>query len=493
MLPNRTSLRLVLIVWLVSAAHATTNVVRETYLAVALAERATVRVDPYFGLNPDLFEVAGRGVFINSNPGASLLGAIPYAFARPVLEAIYRWRPELVRPKPPTSYDDPRPNRTRLMNAMRERGLDVRLALAALVMQAGLMAPLAALAALVLMRFLVARGLDARSAFAAALLYALGTPILFRSAFLNQNVLLAHAVLGAWVLLRRGEEGPAAGSVHRRWLGAGLLLGGGVLLDYSALPIAATFALWAALDDWRCRSHRPRVLRTASLASGAAGPLALLLAYQTIAFGSPWPPAQGYMPATEFSVRGWHGITPPSLDLLWRNLFDPRYGLFVFCPLLLLAMASHRYRHLPGAPSRQETRFAWLACGGLWVFESANQFANLQWNTGVRYLVPAVPLLFLLALPVLRALSPIGRVAWIGPTVLVSWSVAMMRESVPASLKLLVIQGPSLPQLRTLRKTADAYAPWLAQGLQPWGLLSVLALGGAIAIVWRATRRSNDA
>ena len=48
--------RLFLTVWLVYAIFATTNVVRETYLAIALGTNGTVRVDPYLGLHPDLFE-----------------------------------------------------------------------------------------------------------------------------------------------------------------------------------------------------------------------------------------------------------------------------------------------------------------------------------------------------------------------------------------------------------------------------------------------------
>lgn len=488
--------RLVLSVWLVACALATTNVVRETYLAVALAERATLRVDPYLGLNSDLFELPGRGAFINSNPGASLLAAVPYAAARPLLEQLYRRYPGLVSPKPPTRYDDPRENRTLYMNAMRERGLDVRLAAAALVIQVLLMAPLAAFAAWMLWRFLGARGVAARPALALALLYALGTPILFRTAYLNQNVLLAHVVLGAWLLLRWPRTDSRRGEL-RRWLGAGLLLGSGVLLDYSAVPLAATFALWSLVDRRSGSGARGAGARLGAYVAGALPPLALLLAYQAIAFGSPWFPAQRYMPATPLSVRGWHGLTLPDPELLLRNLFDPRYGLFAFCPLLLLATLAWRRRRVAGAPQRDEIAFAALGCGSLWLFQSANQFANLQWNTGTRYLLPAVPLLFLLAAPALLAMSRTARWLWVAPTLLVSFAVAMAREGVPAALRLLVVEGPTLPVLRTLQRTAAAYAPWLADGLQPWGALSVVLLAAAVAPLWlrlpRAQRGSGGA
>ena len=96
--------RLFITVWIVYAVHFASNVVRETYLAIALGEKFSVRVDEYNGLHPDLFEIPGKGVYINSNPGASMLGAIPYAIAHPIIAAIFRAKPELARPKPAATY-----------------------------------------------------------------------------------------------------------------------------------------------------------------------------------------------------------------------------------------------------------------------------------------------------------------------------------------------------------------------------------------------------
>ncbi|HWP72304.1 MAG TPA: hypothetical protein VNM36_14425, partial [Gemmatimonadaceae bacterium] len=100
--------RLFLTVWLVYSVFATTNVARETYLAIALGTSGTVRVDPYLGLHPDLFEIPGRGSYINSNPGASIVGAVPYAIlVRPGIALATHLRPEIAAPKPPARYDDP--------------------------------------------------------------------------------------------------------------------------------------------------------------------------------------------------------------------------------------------------------------------------------------------------------------------------------------------------------------------------------------------------
>jgi hypothetical protein len=388
------------------ALHFATNVVRETYLAVTLGDSFSVRVDPYLGLHPDLFQYGERGAYINNNPGASMLGAIPYAAARPVIGALLRLRPELAAPKPPASYDDPRPLRTRFMNEARARGLDVKLGLAAASMQVGLMAPLGAAAAVLVFFFLRARLRNERTALWLALLYAFGTPIFFRSAFLNQNAILAHAVLLAYIsaagLRPRGPDEPIA---PRSAALAGLFLGLGLLCDYSALPLCVAFGGWIVYEGWRGARPAAHALRAAGACiAGALGPVVLLLGYQWWAFGSPFLPAQAYMPPTPLSTRGWHGFFWPDPRLLLQNLLDPTFGLFVFCPLLLAAVASPLLRQRPGGPSARELWLIVAAFSALSLFNSSVQFAYLQFNTGVRYMVPDVPLLFIAAVPVLLRL-----------------------------------------------------------------------------------------
>jgi hypothetical protein len=334
-------------------------------------------------------------------------------------------------------------------------------------------------------RYLLARGHEGRDALTLALLYAVATPLLFRSAFLNQNALLAHAVLAAWMVLTWPRAEPATASATRRWSWAGLLLGTGLLLDYSAAPLAVVFGCWALHEGWREGGVREALSRGAVYSLGAAGPIALLLGYQWLAFGVPWFPAQRYMPATDLSVHGWNGVSLPTLDLLWRNLADPRYGLFAFSPLLLLALAAPWLWRRERDGSRTLLVVALAASAALWLFSSANQFAALQWNTGVRYLVPAVPLLFLVAMPVWRASPRAVRWAFAVPSVAISLAVAMTREAVPTALAGVVSSGPALPILVVLQKTAGAYAPFLADGVQPYGLVAVALLGVAVLVIWR--------
>lgn len=513
-------LRIFLTVWLVYGLHFATDIVRETYLAMTLAEDLTIDVEEYLGLHPDLFAVEDRGAYINNNPGASMLGAIPYALARPAIETLLWARPALTRPKEEATYDDPRPNRRRFFQEVRSRGLDVRFGLAAASMHVGLMAPLGGLAAVAIFLFFRRRLDDPDRALWLALLYAFGTPIFFRSGYLNQNAIVAHAVLFAFVLLagaglatvdrtrgRRMSGGPALDG--RTPALVGFLAGIGVLCDYSALPFLLGFGIWVVAVAYRGGAHPggsddlvagpgsaapgagSAVRAAGRFVAGASIPLGVLLAYQWVAFGNPFLPAQSYMPATRFSVRGWFGLSWPSSELLWRNLLDPAYGLFVFCPLLVASLffflAPGWRRYLTG----DEAAFAFGSVAALWLFSSANQYGFLQWNTGIRYMVPAVPLLFVAAVPALLSLPRLWQIVLVVPTVVTSWSVAMVREDVPSSVARVLLGGFELPWLTVLRKTAPAYAPFLEEGASPLPLFCLL--GVLLWFLWRTDGGGQDA
>jgi hypothetical protein len=482
LLRDRTVVRLFFTVWLVYTFHFSTDVARETYLALALGERGTIRVDEYMGLHPDLFEVDGRGAYINNNPGASMLGAIPIAVAHPFTSLLFRLKPELIAPKPPAQYDDPRPNRDKFFSAVRERGLDIKLGLAAAVTHAGLMVPLGAFAALAVFLHLRRRLRDERTALWLALLYAFGTPIFFRSAFLNQNVLTAHAVLAGYLLassLARDRGEPYAG----RLAGLGLLLGFTLLVDYSGAPLVLAFGLWVVAEGWVRHGASGAFRWGATYSAAALVPIGILLAYQWAAFGNPLLPAQTYMPPTRYSVLGWKGFIPPNPELMWRNLFDPAFGLFAFCPALVLALAAPFVRQAAGAPIRTERWLILGASGMLYLFLCSVAFAFLQWNSGVRYMVPAVPLLFMAMVPVLLRLPAWARYAVVIPTVCISWSVAMTRDDVPGALARVFLQGFELPWLTVLRKTSSGYLEFLSAGASPIAIFCVMAV--VLWLVWR--------
>lgn len=212
-LPSSLAIRLFLTCWLVYALHFATNTVREIYLGLAIGDHLSFRVDEYGGLHHDLFETPGRGWHIGNNPGASMLGAIPYAAARPVIDRIVehvnRTRAASGLAGPP-AYESPwAPARKFYAEAWR-RGLDVKFGLGAFVMHAFCMAPLSALS-VVVMFFLLRRMMEEdQRALWFSLLYAFGTPLFFRTGYLNQNMLVGHCILGAFAALTLLEGRRAA-------------------------------------------------------------------------------------------------------------------------------------------------------------------------------------------------------------------------------------------------------------------------------------------
>lgn len=478
-----TAARLFLTGWVVYSLHFATDIVREHYPAFSLAERATLRVDPYLGLHPDLFEIPGRGAFINNNPGASLIGAAPYAVARPLVDVVVArvaaGRENAALP----TFRDPRPNRREFFAKTYAQGLDVRFGLAAGVIQAFGTAPLSAAMLVVMYSVLLRFGFRERDALWLALLYGFATPMFFRSAFLNHNLLVAHATLGGFALLFRSgdiEREP------RRLAIAGVVAGSGLLCDYAgAVPLAA-LGIYALARLWTLFPPAQAISRMSWMVAGACIPIGALLAYQAWAFGHPLFPAQQYMPTTQYSGDGWNGFDWPALDLLAQNLLDLRFGLLAFGPLLVLAFAQPFLAHRMSDRIRPAERN--LALGlfiGLLVFASANQYARLQWNTGFRMLAPAVPLLFVLCADVLVALP--RRVALTLATLAAahSWCLAMVRADAIESVAVVLTSGPRLPWLTSVWRAGETYLPFAA----PPGVLALpfLALGAAL-LAWIWTR-----
>ena len=172
-----------------------TDIVREHYPAVALGDRMSFDLDGFCGLHPDLFETPGRGCHIGNNPGVSMLAAIPYALARPLIDPIVA---RVLARRAASGQTEAPPLATETTNTRRfyaeayRRGLDVKLGLAALVTQVFCMAPSSALGVVLVFVALLATLKNQRVAMWLAMLYAFGTPVFFRTGFLNHNMMLGH-------------------------------------------------------------------------------------------------------------------------------------------------------------------------------------------------------------------------------------------------------------------------------------------------------------
>jgi hypothetical protein len=493
--PTRTiAVRLFITCWLIYSLHVATNTVREIYLALAIGDHFSFRVDDYANIHPDLFEKKGYGWHIGANPGASMAGAVPYFLSRPLIDrvvaAVNRARAASGIKDPP-AYNSPWPMVRAFYREAWRRGYDMKFALAAIVMQAFCMAPISALAAVAMFYLLRRIFASDRAGFWLALLFAFGTPVFFRTGYLNHNLMLGEfAFMGFLAMWNPGRE-TRWGETLRYFLG-GLAGGAALLLDYSGVVLLGGLFLYAVA--------RGKTFRSAWFYGlGAAGPILLLWFYQWASFGNPFLPGQHWMPPVEWIDAGYQGFTLPQPDILKHLLFDYRYGLFATCPLLLLALAAPFWNR--GArrtvPAR-EMAMLMLIPLGLWLFCGGISYTRLQFNTGMRYLAPLLPFLFVPAAMTLARL-PRRMACFIAiAAVAQAWSMAMYRD-VERGLGVLdpvlhvFVGGFQLPVLTNLARMSGQYGDYAALGVSPLPLFALSA--AALCGIWyggRAGERRSE-
>jgi hypothetical protein len=478
------ALRLFFTCWILYSLHFATNIVREIYLAIALGDHLTFRVDEYAGLHPDLFEKRGHGWHINNNPGASMIACMPYALNRiwidPLVERVRNNRNASGGANPP-AYDSPWPLARQFYEEAWRRGLDVKLGLAALVIQVFFMAPLSA-AGVVLMFFTLHKIFDShRAALWLSILYGFGTPVFFRTAFLNQNLITAHFVFAGFILLWNVGEPLPSDKAGKRFLAAGVASGLCVLMDYSG------WILFVILFLYGLFKHSNRPVNAAKFLIGALPPLALLWFYQWKSFGQPLYPPQFHMPhINPYVTEGVAGFGFPETRLLWALLFDYRFGLLLSCPLLFLAPFSFftgKFR-VP----RLELVFFFLFFIGLWIFFGGVNYTNLQFNTGIRYLVAIVPFLFIPTAAVLLALPRPIMILLAALSVFQTWCMAMYRDvergrGVFEPFIRILQDGLQLPALTTIRRMEGF------QDVLPFGGSALPFFFVAAVVVWFLWRK----
>jgi hypothetical protein len=490
--------RLFLTAWILFALMFATNVVREHYPALALVEDGTYRLDRYHELHSDIFEHQGHW-YVNNNVGTSVLAAIPLLPFRPLLAALdARSREALARGGAvDTSFDTRYPNRERFYRLVRQNGWELKFGALAAITAALFMAPLSALFVLLTFDFLAGRGVAAGRSAALAMLFGFATPVLFRTAHLNHNMMVMYATFGSFLALApaKGLEAmlPRAGT--GRSFAAGVLAGAAVMCDYSGvIPLAWLFA-WTVAGAARSR-ERGALRGPAAFAAGAAIPVLVQLHSQWASFGSWIHPPQTWMAQANFTDRGYRGFDWPALDLFVDNLIEPRWGLFAYGPLLVLGLVPPRR----GDASAPLPFRAWVAAMAFsftfMLFAAANQYGRMQWNTGVRYLMPVVPFFFLAAANHLVRLRGAWLAAAGGAAAVHAWVVSMRRvvslgtESVQGVFedwRRFLEEGPRLPWLDVLSRTATG------RGSVPAGSAAhVAVIAGClllIVLLWWAGRR----
>lgn len=484
------AIRLFLTCWLVYSAHFTTNIVRELYLTLSIGDHLSFKVDDYANMHPDIFEKEGYGWHIGSNPGVSMLAAIPYALLRPLTDRIVERVQQARAAHPdqgPPAYDSPWPMAREFYQESWKRGFDIKFGLAAMVTQVLCMAPSSALAVVLMFSILSTLTRSNRAALWLALLYAFATPVFFRTGYLNHNLMLGHvAFLGFAAIWNPWES--ARWSARARYLLAGAAGGTAVLFDYSGAILLVGLFCYGLAKQYQAGHGKDLIRHGAWYVLGSVPPVLLLWFYQWQSFGNPILPGQHWMPPVEWIEEGYQGFTMPQLELFRMLGFDYRFGLFVVCPMLLLALLlPFLQRRTPGILPVFETRTVLLLLAGLWLFFSCVSYTRLQFNTGIRYLAPIFPFLFLPVAAMLVRL-PLRLVYFIGLFSLVlSWPLAMHREveSGPGVLEPVIsifTGGFKLPVLTVLSRMGDAYGSYFSGGVSA---LPVLVLLGAMIFgIW---------
>lgn len=480
-IPGRgVKVRIFLTCWLVFTLHFATNTVREIYPALSLGDHLSFNVIEYADLHPDLFEYQGKA-YINNNPGASILGAIPYTLSRPLIDMVVTRVQQSRRNEPKTDqaeYDTIYPMAKEFYKKSRERGYDVKFGLAAGVMQAFCMSPVSALSAVVMFSVLLNLKVSERAAILLSLLYAFATPVLYRTAQLNHNILVTHFAFFSFVLMWRPWDSPSRPG-KPKFLLAGILCGWTVVLDYSAVIAVFSLSVYMLLKWISLPSEVKSRFDFVRFAFGVALSVSVLMAYQWHSFGNPFLPAQSYMPAATYTGHGYKGMDWPQIDLLWKTAFGMRYGLFTSAPLLVLALFIPAwFRPTISLVKGREMLFLAIICIGYFLFCSANQYGRMQFNSGVRHIVPVVPFLFLVVSGVLLRLP-----VWISVVLGIvctywSWCLAMYRDveqgfGIFESIKNITLGGIRFPWLVTLEHMG--YVP---------GYLTIPVLISAALIVW---------
>ncbi len=137
---------------------------------------------------------------------------------------------------------------------------------------------------------------------------------------------------------------------------AGFLAATAVTAEYTSAMVAGLIGLWVPFA--RPQTARSRIGTLALFGLGAVVPLALLGAYHSRCFGSPFE--TGYKHLADAAYQPWHlggflGIRTPDPRALTLSLFSPLRGLFALSPGLLVGIA--------GLPLLWKARREWSELG----------------------------------------------------------------------------------------------------------------------------------
>ncbi len=329
----------------------------------SLLERHSLWIDGYCGYNTaDIVHVGGHYYSVKA-PGTSFLGLVPWK--------ILTW----------------------LLGPIAMRNAPLFWAIVTWLTTALTVGLLVACAVVVMYRMAGALGASAGRSAGVALVLGFGTILFPYATEMTGEPVAAFCLLTSFYLLATFEREPG----WERAIFAGLLAGWAVLCDFPSMMVATGLAVYAL---WKL----PRKSDIGAFAAGAATVAGILLAYNWLAFGSPFflssmayesVPGNRQFPE---QMHGFVGITYPQLRILWDILIDPQRGLFFCNPILLLAIPGFVYFYRR-TEHRAEFALTAFAVGAFIVFNASFGKSIVSWGggtaTGPRQMTPATPFMVL--------------------------------------------------------------------------------------------------
>ncbi len=313
--------------------------------------------------------------------------------------------------------------------------------------------------------------------------YALGSLAMTYAILYYSHQLSAICIATAWIVAVDVAERKR--SLY--WMAAvGFFAGAAPLVDYQAAFAGVPVAIYLVVKLWSLPKRE--LAKALAIAAGAAAiPIAILLWYHAVCFGSPW--RTGYDATQTFAhlhQQGFLGISELRGEAFWGSFFTPDNGLFVLSPWLLVA--------IPGTVVLwRRDRASTLVCLGVALifilFISSISFWRGGWGVGPRYVTAMLPFW----LPLVAA----GFDAWRDRRLLTGALCGTIVSAV-VIYTLSTVTFPYWPDSMknpfvevTLRLIGDgAVAPNVLRGLGLGGIASIapLLVGIAALVGWAIQR-----
>ena len=349
-------------------------------LVRAILERHTLQIDAYQLSTGDKALWQGH-YYTDKAPGVSLLSLGPVALARGVARLVHV-DPEDYPGIAWTSY-------------------------VATVVSCGLFT---LIAALLVMRLSLQWGFSRGAALFAATAYGIASP-----AWCYATLYMEHAaVAGSLMLAFTAAVGRADGErPYQRYQGrllwsVGLWTGFAVICELQA-AVPAAFIVLFALDAVRRRSPHDASRAVVSIVSAGMILGVVLLAYNALAFGSPFHIGYTSEEGFEELHKGFFGISYPTWDALYGILFSSFRGLLRLAPLV--AIMPIGLFALAKTPAHRRPVIVAAAIAAFYLLLNASyHYWEGGWAYGPRQLMPALPFLALGLAPLWDSWGRIGRV-----------------------------------------------------------------------------------